>query len=384
MAVKLFRKQLDELMGVNRNGDRINLIIKGYDDKRVCKYELAGLCPYKLFPNTKQDLGKCPYECCPVPEKFKKEYDHDKATKNIDLGYERELETFIEKLVTECDDRIARAQRRLEAQQKNALTNEPIELKNVRAEMETVTRQVEELTNNEQFEEAQTLMERLEALKKEKEGIEQKMPQTKEQQLIVCETCAALLSVNESDQRLADHFAGKMHLGFQKIRDKLKELKDMRIFEDRRTRDTDREKKDRGGKVDVPLARERDPMLWMNSNAGGHPEDLDRSRRDRNEYRGSDPSRGDPSRGDPSRGDRPRRDYSDRDRRRDDERRHSSSRHGESRHRKDERDGRHSSRDSRHGRDHGKRRRERSESEDDRDRSPSPYRKFHRGDSPHK
>jgi RNA-binding protein Luc7-like 2 len=376
MAVKLFRKQLDELMGVNRNGDRVNLIIKSYDDERVCKYELAGLCPYKLFPNTKQDLGKCPYECCPVPEKFKKQYDEDKANKNIDLGYERDLEQFLEKLVNECDDRIARAQRRLEAQQKNALTNEPIELKNVREEMETITKQVEELTVAMQLDEANVLIERLEALKKEKEMIEQKMPQTKEQQLIVCEICAALLSVNESDQRLADHFAGKMHLGFQKVRDKVKELREMRSFEDRRQRDTDRERKDRKG-GDIPGARERDPMLWTNNGAPPRPPEDDRS-----SYRESRDFRGD-------RGDRSsRRDYNDRDRDRrsnydDRERRHSSSRHGDSRSsRRDERDrdSRHS-RDSRQGRDH-KRRRERSASDEDRDRSPSPYRKLSRNDSP--
>jgi RNA-binding protein Luc7-like 2 len=364
MAVKLMRKQLDELMGVNRNGDRGELIIKSYDDKRVCKYELAGLCPYKLFPNTKQDLGKCTYECCPVPEKFKKQYEEDRATKNIDLGYERELEIVLEKLVTDCDDRISRAQRRLEAQQKNALTNEPIELKNVRAEMETVTKQVEEHTLKEEFEEAQTLMERLDALKKEKEGIEQKMPQTKEQQLIVCETCAALLSVNESDQRLADHFAGKMHLGLQKVRDKLKELKEMRIFEDRRTRDTDRERKDRGGKSDIPT---REPVGQVATSSWQPAPYDDRSRRD--SYKGGD-SRSS-SRRDYDRGDR-RRD--DRDRYRRDER---DSRHRDSRESRDDRD-----RHRDHHRESHKRRRERSESED-RDRSPSPYRKFHRGDSPH-
>jgi RNA-binding protein Luc7-like 2 len=120
----------------------------------------------------------------------------------------------------------------------------------VRTEIETMTKQLEDYTNEGEIDKAQELMERLEALKKEKEQIEAKMPNTKEQQLIVCEVCAALLSVNESDQRLADHFAGKMHLGFQKIRDKLKELKELRSYEDRRQRDTDRARTRKGHEED--------------------------------------------------------------------------------------------------------------------------------------
>ena len=29
-----------------------------YKDPEICKYALAGLCPYGLFKNTKSDLGK--------------------------------------------------------------------------------------------------------------------------------------------------------------------------------------------------------------------------------------------------------------------------------------------------------------------------------------
>ncbi|GKV47770.1 hypothetical protein SLEP1_g54636 [Rubroshorea leprosula] len=41
------------------------------------------------------------------------------------------------------------------------------------------------------------------------------------QKLHVCDICGALLSVYDSDQRLADHFGGKRHLGYMQIRDKL-------------------------------------------------------------------------------------------------------------------------------------------------------------------
>jgi RNA-binding protein Luc7-like 2 len=40
----------------------------------------------------------------------------------------------------------------------------------------------------------------------------------------VCEVCSAYLGIHDNDRRLADHFGGKLHLGFIKIREKLDNL----------------------------------------------------------------------------------------------------------------------------------------------------------------
>lgn len=117
------RRLLDELMGANRNRDRDVKPIEHFDDPRVCKYSLAGLCPYRLFPNTvrsrlhhllslslsllltfllscecmrsvltccwyrfllffffhqKCDLGKCPFEVCPAPERMIEMYQEER------------------------------------------------------------------------------------------------------------------------------------------------------------------------------------------------------------------------------------------------------------------------------------------------------------------
>lgn len=45
-----------------------------------------------------------------------------------------------------------------------------------------------------------------------------------QQKLRVCEVCSAYLGIHDNDRRLADHFGGKLHLGFIKIREKLSEL----------------------------------------------------------------------------------------------------------------------------------------------------------------
>lgn len=49
--------------------------------------------------------------------------------------------------------------------------------------------------------------------------------QGNQQLLRVCEVCGAYLSSRDSDERLAEHFAGKVHLGFLRIRSKINELR---------------------------------------------------------------------------------------------------------------------------------------------------------------
>lgn len=48
--------------------------------------------------------------------------------------------------------------------------------------------------------------------------------QPQHQILRVCEICGSLLSARES-KRLEDHYAGKLHMGYKAIREKLEELK---------------------------------------------------------------------------------------------------------------------------------------------------------------
>lgn len=45
------RKQLDVLMGANRNGD-VTEVNRKYYDRDVCRLFLVGLCPHELFQLT--------------------------------------------------------------------------------------------------------------------------------------------------------------------------------------------------------------------------------------------------------------------------------------------------------------------------------------------
>ena len=77
--------------------------------------------------------------------------------------------------------------------------------------------------------ESMKLMEEIENLRKQKSEAESEYRASipaatyQQQKLRVCEVCCAYLGIHDNDRRLADHFGGKLHLGFIKIRDTLKE-----------------------------------------------------------------------------------------------------------------------------------------------------------------
>nr|CAB3447173.1 unnamed protein product [Digitaria exilis] len=108
------RKQLDQLMGANRNGDVLEVSRKYYD-RDVCRLYLAGLCPHDLFQLTKMDMGPCPKL---HSLQLRKEYEEAKA-KGTD-NYDRELEENIERLIVECERKIQRALKRLEEEDAKA------------------------------------------------------------------------------------------------------------------------------------------------------------------------------------------------------------------------------------------------------------------------
>ncbi|KAL3630931.1 hypothetical protein CASFOL_023915 [Castilleja foliolosa] len=102
------RKQLDVLMGANRNGD-VQEVNRKYYDRDVCRLFLSGVCPHDLFQLTKIDMGPCPKV---HSLQLRKEYEEAKA-KGLD-NYDRDLEDTIDRLIVECDRKISRALKRLD------------------------------------------------------------------------------------------------------------------------------------------------------------------------------------------------------------------------------------------------------------------------------
>ncbi|XP_054802282.1 uncharacterized protein LOC129306014 isoform X1 [Prosopis cineraria] len=368
------RKQLDVLMGANRNGD-VREVNRKYYDRDVCRLYLVGLCPHELFQLTKMDMGPCPKV---HSLQLRKEYGEAKA-KGID-NYDRELEDVIDKLIGECDRKIGRALKRLEDEDAKAavaisvsdVTQTPEvlelskqikeklkeaddydlegktdlkiralevveELRTKRADKQAMLlldafnkdraslpqplsnppplapipvvtpdprtqemineklKKAEDLGEQGMVDEAQKALEEAEALKKLPARQEPVLDASKytaadvritDQKLRVCNICGAFLSVYDSDRRLADHFGGKLHLGYMQIREKLAELQEERNkirkidrYDDRRdcdresSRDRERgDSRERGRDYD---RRSRDRDRYYDRDRG-HDRDRDR------------------------------------------------------------------------------------------------------------
>ncbi|KAJ6433779.1 hypothetical protein OIU84_017474, partial [Salix udensis] len=306
------RKQLDVLMGANRNGD-VREVNRKYYDRDVCRLYLVGLCPHELFQLTKMDMGPCPKV---HSLQLRKNYEEARA-KGVD-NYDVELENVIDKLIVECDKKIGRALKRLEDDDAKAAIaisvtevtqslevielskqikeklkeadqhdlegktdfkiqalEEVDKLRSERAEKQSALlleafnkdraslpqpmpnpppappmllptpdprtqemineklKRAEDLGEQGMVDEAQKALEEAEALKKLPARQEPTVDSFKysaadvrvtDQKLRVCDICGAFLSVYDSDRRLADHFGGKLHLGYMQIREKLTEL----------------------------------------------------------------------------------------------------------------------------------------------------------------
>lgn len=80
------------------------------------------------------------------------------------------------------------------------------------------------------MDESLALMVEVEEIKNQKKTLEDEyhgsIPRhaVQQQKLRACEVCGAFLSMYDNDRRLADHFGGKLHIGFVTIREKMKQL----------------------------------------------------------------------------------------------------------------------------------------------------------------
>jgi len=226
------RKQLDALMGSDRNSS----VQKRFTDGDVCKYYLCGLCPHEIFSGTKMNLGECPKK---HSETLREQYEEARKTK--DYGFEYDLERELERLIADCDRKIIKARKRLEDPTDYSLygsnsTNSQMEDK-AAEEIKDLYVKAELLGSEGKVDESLRLISRAEQLKQEqklKSELKSAPPPPFEgllpgsnptQKLRVCEICAAFLSIYDSDTRLKDHYNGKLHIGYNLVRDKLREIK---------------------------------------------------------------------------------------------------------------------------------------------------------------
>ena len=98
-----------------------------------------------------------------------------------------------------------------------------------------------------------------------------------QQKLRVCEVCCAYLGIHDNDRRLADHFGGKLHLGFIEIREKLANLQ--KSVADRRTqREMERDEARRQRSRSRSKRRSRSRSRSKRSRSRSHRRKRSRSR----------------------------------------------------------------------------------------------------------
>ncbi|KAJ3557022.1 hypothetical protein NM688_g1695 [Phlebia brevispora] len=229
------RKLLEQMMGPEAMGTaNANLT---WQDEKVCRNFLCGTCPHTLFTNTKMDLGACPKS---HTERLKTEFLAAREANPSDPIFNRfqmEYESNIFAFVDECDRRIRAAHRRLEkTPEENAkTTNLMREIAEIELAIQGGTEKIEALGEQGKVDESMREMAAIEALKSEKADKERELQQLTDtsgasghQKLRVCDVCGAYLSVLDSDRRLADHFGGKMHLGYHELRNMLAKFKEER------------------------------------------------------------------------------------------------------------------------------------------------------------
>ncbi|KAG2334024.1 hypothetical protein Bca52824_005204 [Brassica carinata] len=346
------RKQLDVLMGANRNGD-VTEVNRKYYDRDVCRLYLSGLCAHDLFQLTLYfPVFVALTHSLDIKKQRQKVLEDaiDKAQGTHLVALDRH-EPF--KTQVECDRKIGRALKRLQEEDAKAaiaisvtqVTQSPeiqeadlhgnlqkkknliclidhhqvlflVSLQAVllleafnkdRAALPTPAQQPsaalpppnprtqeminEKLKKAEEFgelgmvDEAQKALEEAEALKKLTPRQKPVVDPTKytaadvritDQKLRLCDICGAFLSIYDSDRRLADHFGGKLHLGYMLIRDKLAELQEEKNkvhkerVEERRSKERSRERES---------SKERD-----RGDSRDRGRDIDRRNRDRDRH----------------------------------------------------------------------------------------------------
>lgn len=276
-------------------GDSSSYKVK-FDDPRVCKSFLLGCCPHDILASTRMDLGDCPNV-----HDLALRADYERAASTKDYYYDIDAMEHLQNFIADCDRKTEMAKRRLKETQEelseeaNAKADQ---IHQLGEQIGTKMAGAEEMGAQGLVDESLKLMEDIEETKKRKAQLEiefrNSMPASsyQQQKLRVCEVCGAYLGIHDNDRRLADHFGGKLHLGFITIRSKLDELKNL-VTERRAQREKEREElrkkreeelRERSASKQRSLSRER--SRDKDRDRRRRSRSRDNSRRKRNQVQG--------------------------------------------------------------------------------------------------
>ncbi|KAG2463592.1 LC7L3 protein, partial [Polypterus senegalus] len=211
--------------------------------------------------------------------------DYEIATKQRDFFFELDAADHLQSFIADCDRRTEVAKKRLAETQEEINAEVAAKAERVHELNEEIGKllaKAEQLGAEGNVDEAQKVLEEVEkarVLKREAEEIyKNSMPASsfQQQKLRVCEVCSAYLGLHDNDRRLADHFGGKLHLGFIEIREKLDKLK-KKVSEKQEQRSLDR--------IRRRDDREEREKLKRRSSKDRSPREKDRHSKDKSQDR---------------------------------------------------------------------------------------------------
>jgi hypothetical protein len=241
-AIAKARELCDTLLGINRSKVGGGEIIIKFTDKDVCKYTLCGVCPHRLFLNTKSDLGPCSYSLCglenPKLADPIKEWQSLPQSEKDKYGYEYKTMVYLQKLVRGCDSKIIQSKNRLEREERPVTMSEMNEadkqtLLDIAAKMQEKTDEAQKFGDENNITEALRVMQEIDLLNKQRlqitegrgaaaAGIKQN-----ESKLLVCEITGHFYSSLDGEERMALYFQGKQYRGWKQVREYVQTLEQL-------------------------------------------------------------------------------------------------------------------------------------------------------------
>eukprot|EP00425_Heterocapsa_triquetra_P032261 CAMPEP_0195119334 /NCGR_PEP_ID=MMETSP0448-20130528/119192_1 /TAXON_ID=66468 /ORGANISM="Heterocapsa triquestra, Strain CCMP 448" /LENGTH=328 /DNA_ID=CAMNT_0040156657 /DNA_START=18 /DNA_END=1000 /DNA_ORIENTATION=+ len=274
---------------------------KNFTQDTVCKHYLLGFCPqYELAGSklvSKRNLG----ECNKVhSDAMKEEYENSPDKEKFRVEYEKSLMPFLEAQIREADAWVSRE--RANAQkagtgEKKTINTMPESVKDqvtqLTADMNKMMAAAEELAEKGEIDSSKFKVVLADEIKNKVKELEEAHPTytvtLKEEW--VCDICGTRTdAVTENNEtRFRAHFTGKVHLGYQKIRDWVKELrKKQRDAEEGKEGKDDRDRKRRRSRS---RGEEKDGKEKEKEKEKGDRRDRSRDRRETDKDGGDDRDR---------------------------------------------------------------------------------------------
>jgi len=220
------RALLNSLMGADRNARPEQRRIRKFTDDDICRNFLLGLCPHELFKNTKMDLGSCSKD---HNELFKEEFEAHKNAARYRHRWRGSFRSQLKRHLEAVDRRIAMNQVRVEREKDCGPVTSEEQLQQLTVLKEDVSeklKKAERAADNGKFEESRSIIKDTEATKRQIEDLTLKRYE-KYRKENICEICGLIIDAEEAEAMKTGrgwHSNGRQHIGYSKIREKLREL----------------------------------------------------------------------------------------------------------------------------------------------------------------